>query len=136
MTVVNGSNENDDGRRKAQAQKERLLSGGKGYTPTPHWIYRDWLPELKEKYDGQTARDCVILLGYMHAYANGQSGGDVYMWAFPNVVQVAQDTGIHKDRIKGLVDILVSEGVMVTQRKKWYGHTKKMYLPLFERPQS
>jgi hypothetical protein len=132
MTLVNDS-AGDDGRKKAQEQKERLLAGDKGYAPIPHWVYRDWLPELKDKYDGQTARDCVILFGYMHAYANGQSGGDAYMWAFPNVVQVAQDTGIHKDRIKKLVDILVNEGVMQTRRIPWYGHTKKMYLPLYER---
>lgn len=118
---------------EALRQKAALLNGGSGYAPIPHNIYRDFLPELKAKYDGQTARDCVILYGYMQAYANGQSEGTAYMWAFPNVVQIAQDTGIHKDRIKGLIDILVSEGVMVTRKIPWYGHTKKMYLPLYER---
>lgn len=118
---------------EALRQKTALLNGGNGYAPIPHNIYRDLLPELKAKYDGQTARDCVILYGYMQAYANGQSEGTAYMWAFPNVVQIAQDTGIHKDRIKGLIDILVSEGVMVTRKIPWYGHTKKMYLPLYER---
>lgn len=118
---------------KALQQKAALLNGGRGYAPIPHDMYRALLPELKEKYDGQTARDCVLLYGYMHAFANGQSANAAYMWAFPNVTQIVADTGIHKDRVKKLVDILVSEGVMVTQRIPWYGHTKKMYLPLYER---
>lgn len=120
-------------RDEALRQKAALLNGGKGYSPIPHDIYRSLLPELKAKYDGQTARDCVLLYGYMHAYTNGQSANEAYMWAYPNVVQIAEDTGIHKDRIKGLVDILVIEGVMATRKIPWYGHTKKMYLPLYER---
>lgn len=119
-------------KEKALNQKEQLLTSG-GYAPIPHFIYRELLPELKEKYDGKTARDCVLLYGYMHAFVNGQSEGQAYMWAFPSVVQIADDTGIHKDRIKGLVDILVSEGVMVTKKIPWHGHSKKMYLPLYER---
>lgn len=128
MSLVNGSKEAAEAKR----QKEGVLSAG-SYAIIPHDIYRKLLPELKDKYDGQTARDCVILYGYMHAYTNGQSEGHAYMWAFPNVTRVAEDTGIHKDRIKGLVDILVSEGVMVTKKIPWHGHTKKMYMPLYER---
>lgn len=120
--------------REALRQKERVLNAKEGgFVPVPHWVYRELLPELRAKYDGQTARDCLVLYGYMHAYTNGQSGGSAYMWAFPSVVQIAGDTGIHKDRIKGLVDILVSEGVMITRKIPWYGHTKKMYMPLYER---
>ncbi|MED3832947.1 hypothetical protein [Peribacillus frigoritolerans] len=129
MSIVNGSEA-----AEAIRQKERLLSADNGgYAPIPHFIYRELLPELKDKYDGQKARDCILLYGYMHAYTNGQSANDAYMWAFPNVTQIAADTGIHKDRIKGLIDILVSEGVMATRKIPWYGHTKKMYMPLYER---
>lgn len=131
MDLVNGVSKEA---AEALRQKERLLAAGK-YAIIPHDVYRSLLPELKAKYDGQTARDCVVLYGYMHAYTNGQSEGSAYMWAFPNVVQIADDTGIHKDRIKGLIDILVSEGVMQTKKIPWYGHTKKMYLPLYERRQ-
>ncbi|MFS0562610.1 hypothetical protein AB1K91_17930 [Terribacillus sp. 179-K 1B1 HS] len=118
---------------EAQRQKDALLSGDKGYAPIPHWIYRELLPELKDKYDGQTARDCLTLYMYCHAYVNGQSGGSAYLWAYPNVSQINADTGIHGDRIKKLFDILTSEGVMVTRRIPWYGHSKKMYMPLYER---
>lgn len=126
------SNSNSDLTSRAIRQKDHLLTVG-SYAVIPHDIYRSLLPELKTKYDGQTARDCVLLYGYMHAYVNGQSEGNAYMWAFPSVKQIRDDTGIHGDRIKGLIDILVIEGVMVTKKIPWYGHTKKMYLPLYER---
>ncbi|MDR4318690.1 Uncharacterised protein [Niallia circulans] len=116
---------------EAMRQKERVLKGG--YAPIPHFIYRELLPELKTKYDGKKARDCLTLYMYVHAYVNGQSEQQAYLWAFPSVTQIAEDTGIHKDRIKGLFDILVSEGVMITRKIPWYGHTKKMYMPLYER---
>ncbi|MBT2682646.1 hypothetical protein [Bacillus sp. ISL-37] len=114
-------------------QKDYVLNknNGIGYAPIPHNIYRKLLPQLKAKYDGQTARDCLFLYGYFQANVNGQSEGSAYMWAFPNVVQIAEDTGIHKDRIKGLVDILESEGLLVSRRIPWYGHTKKMYMPFY-----
>lgn len=116
---------------ESMRQKERVLHGG--YAPIPHFIFRELLPELKMKYGGQTARDCLTLYMYVHAYVNGQSEQQAYLWAFPNVTKIAEDTGIHKDRIKGLFDILVSEGVMITRKIPWYGHTKKMYMPLYER---
>lgn len=112
-------------------QKERVLEGA--YAPIPHDIYRKVLPELTAKYDGQTARDCVIIYGYMHAHTNGQSGGEAYLWAYPTVKQIREDTGIHGDRIKRLVDVLVSEGLLVTRKIPWYGHTKKMYMPMYMR---
>jgi len=116
-------------------QKERVLSktDGVGYTPIPHWVYRELLPELNDKYGGPTARDCLTLYMYLHANVNGQNRNTEYMWAFPTVTQIANDTGIHKDRIKGLCDILVMEGVMLTKKVPWYGHSKKMYMPLYER---
>jgi hypothetical protein len=120
--------------KEALRQKKYVLAKENrvGYAPIPHDIYRKVLPELKAKYDGQTARDCVLLYGYLHAYTNGQSDGDAYMWAYPTVKQINEDTGIHGDRIKKLSDILVSEGLIKTERIPWYGHTKKMYLPLYQ----
>lgn len=119
--------------REAVRQKDYVLSKGNkvGYAPIPHTLYQRVLPELKEKYDGQTARDCIFLYTYMHAYTHGTSTNREYMWAFPTVKQVTDDTGIHKDRIKGLFDILVSEGLMITKKIPWYGNTKKMYMPLY-----
>ena len=119
-----------DEQREYLRQKEAALVGK--YVPVPHSIYRELLPELKAKYDGQTARDCLTLYMYMHAYTDGQSEGSAYLWAFPNVEQIVEDTGIHRNRIKKLTDILESEGVLVTKKIPWYGHTKKLYMPLYE----
>jgi len=118
--------------REALRQKQAVLDNGH-YSPIPHWIYRELLPELTAKYDGQTARDCLTLYMYIHAYTNGQSENEAYLWAFPSVKQIREDTGIHGDRIKGLFDILVSEGVLITKRVPWHGHSKKMYMPLYQR---
>ncbi|MDQ0174391.1 helix-turn-helix domain-containing protein [Bacillus chungangensis] len=120
--------------REVLRQKECLLSGNDvGYTPIPHDIYRKLLPELKAKYDGMTARDCVLLYGYLQAYVNGQNSSTTYMWAYPSVKQISSDTGIHKDRIKPLVDILEKEGVLISKMVSYRGHLKKMYMPLYER---
>jgi hypothetical protein len=115
---------------EANRQKERVLDAG-GYAVIPHDIYRKVLPEMKAKYDGQTARDCILLYSYLHAYVNGQSEGDAYMWAWPTLNQIVEDTGIHRNRVKVLTDILVSERLLVTQKVPWHGHTKKMFLPLY-----
>ena len=116
--------------REAVRQKEYVLSKGK-YATIPHSLYQRVLPELTAKYDGQTARDCVFLYTYMHAYVHGSSGKTEYMWAFPTVKKIREDTGIHGDRIKGLFDILESEGLILTRKIPWHGHTKKMYMPLY-----
>lgn len=118
--------------REAWAQKQRVLSeNGGGFTPIPHYIYREMLPELVAKYDGMTARDALTLYMYLHAYANGKDTSDVYMWAFPTVKQMREDTGIHGDRIKALIDVLESEGLVHTEWVPWLGANKKMYLPLY-----
>lgn len=118
--------------REALRQKDEVLDNG-GYAPIPHELYREILPELVTKYDGQTARDCLTLYMYMHAYVNGETGKQAYMWAFPTVKQIREHTGIHGDRIKGLFDILVAEGLMVTRMIPWNGNSKKMYMPLYTR---
>lgn len=118
-----------DEQREALRQKDAILAAGK-YATIPHGLYRVALPEMNAKYDGQTARDCVFLYTYFHAYVNGQSENTAYMWAFPTVKQINAETGIHGDRIKGLCDILENEGLLKTRRIPWYGHSKKMYMPL------
>ncbi|MDH5159835.1 hypothetical protein [Heyndrickxia oleronia] len=117
---------------EALRQKESVLAAG-GYAVVPHDIYRVVLPELTAKYDGRTARDCVLLYGYFQAHVNGESGGEAYMWAFPTVDKIVEDTGIKRNRVKPLTDILESEGLLVTRRIPWYGHTKKMFMPLYHR---
>lgn len=116
--------------REVLRQKDEVLTSG-GYAVIPHVIYRDVLPKLLEKYNVQTARDCVFLYGYFQAYVNGTSGNTEYMWAFPSVDKIVQDTGIKRNRVKPLCDALEAEGLLVTQRIPWYGHTKKMFMPMY-----
>jgi len=116
----------------AASQKQRLLSeGGGGYVPIPHAVYRTHLRDLIAKYDGKTARDALTIYMYLHAYVNGTESNDWYMWAFPNVEQIREDTGIHGDRIAPLVRILESEGLIITKMIPWMGNAKKMYLPFY-----
>ena len=51
MSIVNGSEA-----AEAIRQKERLLSAADGgYAPIPHFIYRELLPDLKDKYEDKPA---------------------------------------------------------------------------------
>lgn len=118
--------------RMALAQKHRVLSdGGGGFTPIPHGIYRDIMPELVAKYSGATARDALTIYMYLQAHAHGKETNDFFMWAYPNVEQIRRDTGIHGDRIKPLVSILETEGLVATEMMPWRGNVKKLYLPLY-----
>lgn len=112
-------------------QKDNVLANV-AYAVIPHDIYRKVLPELSAKYDGRTARDCVILYGYIHAYVNGSSGNDTYLWAYPTVDKIVEDTGIKRNRVNPLITIMESEGLVITRKIPWYGHTKKLYMPLYD----
>jgi len=118
--------------RMALAQKHRALSdGGGGFTPIPHAIYREIMPELTAKYDGATARDALTIYMYLQAHAHGKETNDFYMWAYPSVEQIRRDTRIHGDRISRLVSVLESEGLVITEMVPWMGNVKKLYLPLY-----
>jgi murein endopeptidase len=118
---------------KALRQKAYVLASDNkvGYAPIPHDLYRKTLPEMTAKYDGRTARDCIALYGYLHAHVNGESTKDTYMWAYPTIDAIEADLGIKRSRIKKLADILTAEGLLLTEKRPWYGHTKKMYMPLY-----
>ena len=115
---------------EALRQKAHVLTNV-AYAVIPHDLYRKVLPELTAKYDGRTARDCVILYGYMHAYVNGSSGNEAYLWAYPTVDKIVDDTGIKRNRVNPLITIMESEGLVITRKIPWYGHTKKLYMPLY-----
>lgn len=124
----------------AVTQKERILGAeGGGFTPIPHTLMRDILPVLRDKPIGDKgalasktdARDALFLLVYLHGYTNGKSANSEYMWAFPNVKTIAEETGIHRDRIKPLCTLLEREGLLITRMVPRGGNVKKMYLPLY-----
>lgn|SRR5699024_842145 len=115
---------------EAIRRKKAVLDRGL-YAPIPHSLYQRELPRLQSIYGRTDARDAIFIYTYLHAYVNGEASNEAYMWAFPNVKQLREDTGIHGDRIKPLVDILVDEGLIYTKHIPWNGSRKKMYMPLY-----
>jgi len=120
------SKEQAEALRRKQAVLDRGL-----YAPIPHALYREELPRLQDKYGNTDARDALFIYTYLHAYVNGEAWNTAYMWAFPNVEQIRKGTGIHGDRIKPLVDILIEEKLIYTKFIPWNGSRKKMYMPLY-----
>lgn len=118
--------------RESMRQKSDLLAAG-GYAIIPHDIYRVILPELNAKYDGRLARDCIVLYGYLHAYTSGETGKAAYLWAYPTVDQIVEDTGIKRNRVKPLADVLEAEGLLLARKIPWNGHTRKLYMPMYRR---
>ena len=115
---------------EAIRRKQEVLYRGL-YTPIPHSLYQRELPRLQSIYGRTDARDAIFIYTFLHAYVNGEASNEAYMWAFPNVKQLREDTGIHGDRIKPLVDILVEEELILTKYIPWNGSRKKMYMPLY-----
>jgi|SRR5690625_4709805 len=114
---------------EALRRKQAVLDHGL-YTPIPHELYREKMPELQARYDKQDVRDALFIYAFLHAYVNGQSEKDVYMWAYLSVKQIAERTGIDRNRVKPLCDILENEGLLKTDMKRTATGRKKFYMPL------
>src|SRR5690625_4765216 len=118
-----------DKQTKALRSKQAVLDVGM-YTPIPHDLFRKKLPEMNTKYKKTDVRDALFMYGLLCAYVNGQSDKDVYMWAFLTVEQIADMTGIDRNRIKRLSDILEQEALLYTETKRVANGRKKIYMPL------
>src|SRR5690625_3035722 len=114
---------------EAIRRKESVLASGL-YTPIPHRLYRETLPDLQRKYGARDARDAVFLYTYLHAYVNGESDKDVYLWTYLTVNQSVDVTGIDRNRVKPLCDILEKECLLWTEMKLTSTGRKKFYMPL------
>src|SRR5690625_1277156 len=119
------SKEQAEALRRKQAVLDRGL-----YAPIPHEIYREKMPDMQTRYDKQDVRDALFIYTFLQAYVNGQSDNDVYMWAFLTVKQIADRTGIDRNRIKRLCDILEEEALICTEMKRTATGRKKFYMPL------
>jgi len=119
------SKEQAEALRRKQAVLDRGL-----YTPIPHELYREKMPEMQARYDKQDVRDALFIYTFLQAYVNGQSEKDVYMWAFLTVKQIAERTGIDRNRVKPLCDILENESLLKTETKRTATGRKKFYMPL------
>lgn len=115
---------------KSAIQNKQFVLSNCGYTPMPHDFMRRGLTELAKKYDGQSARDSLVLFLYLSSYVNGDPTHDFYLWSYPTVEQIVECTGIHRNRVKKLCDILEAEGMVKSVRYPYKGHTKKVFLPI------
>ena len=114
---------------EAIRRKQAVLDGGM-YTPIPHGLYREKLPQMQAEYGKTDARDALFIYGYLHAYVNGESDKDVYLWTYLTVDQIVERTGIDRNRVKPLCDILEKEGLLRTEMKRTATGRKKFYMPL------
>jgi hypothetical protein len=119
------------GAKKAKTQKESLLNSKTGYFIISNNTTRKILPELVQKYDGRTARDAFTLYCFLLSYVNGDPKKEEYGWAYPSFDQITEGTGIHRSRIKALVKILSSEGLLLTADIPYNGRKKNFYCPLY-----
>lgn len=118
---------------EAATRKAQSLEKGKeygGYSPMFHDFSRRILPILLE-YDRKN-RDTVTLYSYLLAHTNGDPKNDRYMAAFPSVKRIDKETGINKNRIAYLSDVLEAAGMIKTaQDKTASGNNQKLYYPQY-----
>lgn len=110
-------------------RKNDVLSKG-SYTPIPHDLYRRRLVDMHVKYDKRDVRDALFIYGLLNAYVNGESDKEYYLWSFLTVNQIADMTGIDRNRIKPLCDLLEAEGLLVTHVMRTPTGRKKFYMPM------
>jgi hypothetical protein len=114
----------------ARSQHEKRQKEG-GYFMAPYELYREHLANWIEAHGARKAHAAVVLYGYLHSYTSGEKKSDVHMWAYPTTKQITADTGIGKNTLTDVLQILIDAGLVVTNMKTWNGKDKKLYLPLY-----
>lgn len=117
----------ESAKRKAYAMaKDNGLSGN---APIPHDLWRRLIPIAKE-YDKGNAT-IAQLYSYLLAYVNGQTENDRYMSAFTSVERIADETGIGRNRLKRLSDVLEAVGLLRTAYDYTGNKREKLYYPMY-----
>ncbi|WP_326069961.1 helix-turn-helix domain-containing protein [Bacillus subtilis] len=113
--------------RKAYAmQKENGLTGN---APVPHDLWRRLVPIAREYEKGNGA--IAQLYTYLLAHVNGKVDNDRYMSAFPSVDKIAEDTGIGRNRIARLANVLEAVGLLKTAYDYASNKREKLYYPQY-----
>ncbi|WP_336766196.1 helix-turn-helix domain-containing protein [Bacillus cereus] len=118
---------NEDIQRKEYAMTPR--NGLTGNAPIPNDLWRRIIPIARE-YDKANA-SITQLYSYLLAYVNGKKDNDRYMSAFPLVDKIAEETGIGRNRIAKLSNILVAAGLIKTRYDYTTNKRDKLYFPLY-----
>ncbi|MGI2709054.1 MULTISPECIES: helix-turn-helix domain-containing protein [Bacillus cereus group] len=117
---------------EAVQRKEYAITPENGLTgnaPIPHDLWRRIIPIARE-YDKANA-SIAQLYSYLLAYVNGDKGNDRYMSAFPSVDKIAEETGIGRNRIAKLSNVLVAVGLIKTAYDYTTNKRDKLYFPLY-----
>lgn len=97
--------------------------------PIPHDLWRRIIPIACEYERGNTA--IATLYTYLLAHVNGQTTNDRYMAAFTSVQRIADETGIGRNRIANLSNVLEAVGLLVTCYDYKSNKRDKLYYPLY-----
>lgn len=82
------------------------------------------------KYNGRDARDAFILYCFLLAFVNHDKENENKGWAWPSFQQIVKGTGIQRNRIKKLLDILISENLIISKKITHKKHLKSFYKPI------
>jgi hypothetical protein len=113
-------------------KKEFALKKDNGLTgnaPIPHDLYRRLVPIAREYEKGNA--DMVLLYTYLLANVNGQKTNDRYMSAFTSVERIAADTGLGRNRIAKLSNVLEAVGLLKTAYDYTSNKRDKLYYPMY-----
>jgi hypothetical protein len=113
--------------RKAFSLKED--NGQTGYSTVPHDLYRRLVPIAREY--GKSNVDIVPLYMYLLSNVNGRRDNDRYMSAFTSVERIATDTGIGRNRIARLSNVLEAVGLLKTAYDYTSNKREKLYFPMY-----
>src|SRR5690625_7911171 len=111
---------------EALRRKQAVLDHGL-YTPIPHELYREKMPELQARYDKQDVRDALFIYAFLHAYVNGKPEKDVFMWANLSVSQIEEGTGIVGNRLRRLVNNVEKEELLRPDIKEQTTERKRLH---------
>lgn len=109
---------------EAARRKSACLERGH-YAPVPHDLFRRLIPIARE-YDKSNAHIATVYT-YLLSMVNGQTDNDRYMSAFPSVQRIADETGIGRNRIKPLCDVLEAVGLVKSAMDYTSNKRDKLY---------
>lgn len=109
-------------------KKTEALDRGQ-YSPIPHDLFRRLVPIARE-YDKSNVH-IAMLYTYLLSHVNGQPDNDRYMSAFPSVQRIADETGIGKNRIRRLCDVLEAVGLIKSAYDYTSNKRDKLYYPQY-----
>lgn len=115
---------------KAQAIQRKKDAMAIGYNaPIPHDLWRRIIP-IARQYKSSNG-DIATLYTYLLSNVNGQPENDRYMAAFTSVQRIADETGLGRNRIAYLSNVLEACGLLRTCYDYRTNKRDKLYYPLY-----